>query len=118
MRYVCLVYSDEGELETLSAVELEALEQSFTTCEGGLSQSGRRLVSGRLQPAHTATTVRVRERKVVVADGPFADRPEQLAGFCLIEARDLNDAIRTASGMPSARLGAIEVRPVREREDA
>jgi hypothetical protein len=67
-----------------------------------------------LQPVHDATTVRVRDGRVVITDGPFAETREQLAGFYLVDARDLNDAIRVAARIPPARLGGIEVRPIRE----
>jgi hypothetical protein len=75
---------------------------------------GHYLGCHRLQPVDTATTVRVRNSKVTVTDGPFAETKEQLAGFCLIDARDLNEAIQVASRIPPARTGSIEVRPVRE----
>ncbi len=80
----------------------------------GLNRRGHRIASEALQPVGTAVTVRVRNGMLSVTDGPFAETKEQLAGFYLIEARDLNEAIRLASEIPPARIGCIEVRPVRE----
>jgi len=80
----------------------------------GLRQAGTLLAAEALQPIETATTVRVRNGKVSVIDGPFAETKEQLAGFYLIEARDLNEAIQVAAKIPPARAGSVEVRPVRE----
>jgi len=83
-------------------------------CGDGLRQSGMLLAAEPLYPVETATTVRVRNGKMTVTDGPFAETKEQLAGFYLIDARDLNEAIQVASKIPPAREGSIEVRPVRE----
>ena len=83
-------------------------------CGEGLRQSGLLIAAEALQPIATATTVRVRNGKVSITDGPFAETKEQLAGFYLIDARDLNDAIQVATKIPPAREGSIEVRPVRE----
>jgi hypothetical protein len=80
----------------------------------GLRNAGRCLAPEALQPVYTATTVRVRDGKVSIRDGPFAETKEVLAGFCLIDAADLNEAIQVASRMPPAVVGSIEVRPVRE----
>src|SRR6185369_12793953 len=83
-------------------------------CDKALRESGHCIASEALQPVSTATTVRVRGGRVSVSDGPFAETKEQLAGFYLIEARDLNEAIQQAAKIPPARVGSIEVRPVRE----
>jgi hypothetical protein len=80
----------------------------------GMRDSGYLIAAEALQPVETATTVRVRGGRVAVTDGPFAETKEQLAGFYLIEARDLNDAIQVAAKIPPAREGSVEVRPVRE----
>ncbi len=111
MKYVCLVYSDEHALHSLpeSPTDAECLEYA-----DGLEQSGHLLGGEPLQPIATATTVRVRTGRVSVTDGPFAETKEQLAGFYLIEAKDLNEAIRLASRIPPARVGSIEIRPTRE----
>jgi hypothetical protein len=82
-----------------------------------LEQSGHHIASSPLQPVRTATTIRVRNNNLTITDGPFAETKEQLAGFYLIEAVDLNEAIRLASRMPPARLGCIEIRPLKELAD-
>jgi hypothetical protein len=107
LKYLCLVYGEEREIGAMTDDECMAYDQ-------GLRKGGQCLASEALQPVRTATTVRVRKGKVAVRDGPFAETKECLAGFYLIEAADLNDAIRVASQMPPARVGSIEVRPVRE----
>lgn len=106
MKYLCLVYGEEKDIQTMDDHECLAFDQ-------GLRDSGRCVASEALQPIETATTVRVRHGKVTVSDGPFAETKEQLAGFYLVEARDLNEAIQLASKIPPARVGSIEVRPVR-----
>jgi hypothetical protein len=113
MRYFCLVYTDEAEWEALSSGSQVALRREGRDLEETLRRNGRCLASGRLEPVQTATTVRIRGGRVVFVDGPFAETREKLVGFYLIEARDLNEAIRTASRIPSAQFGSIEVRPVR-----
>ena len=107
MKYLCLVYLEE---EKLHAVP----DRECATCGEGLRSRGVLLAAEALQPVETATTVRLRSGKISVTDGPFAETKEQLAGFYLIEARDLNDAIQVASKIPPAREGSVEVRPVRE----
>ncbi|MGH7673284.1 MAG: YciI family protein [Gemmatimonadales bacterium] len=112
MKYLCLVYGDENELHTVPDRECLAYDDALRT-------SGRGLASEALQPAETAATVRVRNGKVSVTDGPFAETKEQLAGFYLIEARDLDEAIQVAAKIPPARVGSVEVRPIRPiRESA
>ena len=107
MKYLCLVYLEEAKLHNIGDGECAAYSS-------GLKNKGVLLGAEPLQPVETATTVRVRNGKVSITDGPFAETKEQLAGFYLIEARDLNDAINVASKIPPAREGSIEVRPVRE----
>ena len=80
-----------------------------------LRENGHYIAAEALQPVQTATTLRIRHGKVTTTDGPFAETKEQLGGFYLIDARDLNEAIRVASKIPPGRLGCIEVRPIRER---
>ncbi len=106
MKYLCLVYLDEQRLEEVPDSECVAFDT-------GLRADGRCLVSEALQSVNTATTVRVRNGRVAVTDGPFAETKEQLAGFYMIEARDLNEAIQIAARIPPARIGSIEVRPIR-----
>ena len=106
MKYACLVYLADDKLHSVPDSECLA-------CGEGLRQSGQMLGGEALQPTESATTVRIRNGKLAVTDGPFAETKEQLAGFYLIEARDLNEAIQIAAKIPPARTGSIEVRPVR-----
>ncbi len=114
MRYLCLIYDEEKKLDAMSKSESDAFMGEYFTFTEGIRKSGHYLGGEALQPVQTATTVRVRHGKVSTTDGPFAETKEQLGGFYLINARDLNDAIQVASKIPSARLGSIEVRPIRE----
>jgi hypothetical protein len=116
MRYLCLIYDEEKKLCAMSKGESETFMAEYFAFTEGIRQSGHYLGGEALQPVQTATTVRVRNGKVSTTDGPFAETKEQLGGFYLINARDLNDAIQVASKIPSARLGSIEVRPIMEFE--
>jgi hypothetical protein len=107
MKYLCLVYLSP---EKWSAVP----DRECAECGAGLRDGGKLLAAEPLHPVATATTVRVRNGRVTVTDGPFAETKEQLAGFYLVDARDLDEAIALASRIPPAREGSIEVRPVRE----
>jgi hypothetical protein len=107
LKYLCLVYGEENKIGAMTDDECMAYDQA-------LRKAGRCLASEALQPVRTAATVRVRKGKVSTRDGPFTETKECVAGFYLIEAADLNDAIEVASQMPPARVGSIEVRPVRE----
>lgn len=106
MKYLCLVYLDEKRLPDVP-------DADCVDFDAGLRDSGRCLASEALQSVQTATTVRIRDGRMSVTDGPFAETKEQLAGFYMIEAHDLNEAIQIASQIPPARVGSIEVRPVR-----
>src|SRR2546430_12659274 len=106
MKYLCLVYSEEKNLESVPDEECLAYDAT-------LRQSGHCVASEALQPVETATTVRVRNGKLSITDGPFAETKEQLAGFYLVDASDLNEAIQLAGKIPPARVGSIEVRPIR-----
>ncbi|MGQ0548136.1 MAG: YciI family protein [Armatimonadota bacterium] len=114
MRYLCLIYDEEKKLGTMSKSEGDAFMNEYGAFTEGIRKSGQFLGGEALQPVQTATTVRVRNGKVSTTDGPFAETKEQLGGFYLINAKDLNEAIQVASKIPSARLGSIEVRPIRE----
>jgi len=114
MKFLFTIYHDERVLEALAKEEMQALVDSALDYDETIRQSGHYIASNALQPARTARTLRVREGKVLVTDGPFAETREQLGGFFLIEARDLDEACEIASRFPPARLGFIEVRPVRE----
>ena len=107
MKYVCLVYLEGEKLHAVPDRECQA-------CGDGFRKSGLLVAAEALQPIEAAATVRIRNGALSVTDGPFAETKEQLAGFYLIEARDLNDAIQMAAKIPPAREGSIEVRPVRE----
>lgn len=114
MKYLCLVYLEEKNLNALSRNDRVALsDESMAYCEE-LQKNGQFIAASPLHPIETATTVRVREGKTSVTDGPFAETKEQLGGYYLIDVKDLNDAIRVASKIPPARLGSIEVRPIKE----
>ncbi len=107
MKYLCLVYMEKDKWHAVHDGECK-------TFGDGLRKTGVLHAAEPLHPVETATTVRVRNGRVSVTDGPFAETKEQLAGFYLIEALDLNEAINMASKIPPAREGSIEVRPVRE----
>jgi len=112
MRYLCLIYDEEKKLGGMSKTESDAFMGEYFAFTEGIRKSGHYVAGEALQPVQTATSVRVRSGKVSTTDGPFAETKEQLGGFYMIEARDLNDAIQIASKIPSARLGTVEVRPV------
>jgi hypothetical protein len=114
MKYLCLAYEEEEKLNALSRSEWDALRGETLTYVEALRNSGHLIVTEALQSARTGATVRVRSGKLSMTDGPFAETKEQLGGFFLIDARDLNEAIQVASRWPSARLGSIEVRPIEE----
>ncbi len=114
MKYLCLVYHEEAKVDALPESEYDAIVSEVLDYRKELRQSGHYITSSPLQSVQTATTIRVRNSKVSITDGPFAETKEQLGGFYLIEARDLNDAIRVAAKMPPARLGCIEVRPLKD----
>ena len=112
MQYILLIYSQENG-NPGGDVEQDVLRRygAFTQ---EVRDNGKLVTADRLQPTAAATTVRIRNGETLVTDGPFAETKEQLAGFYLIEARDLNDAIQVAAKIPPAREGSVEVRPVRE----
>jgi hypothetical protein len=114
MKYLCLVYFEEKTINAMTQAEWQALNEECVACGEDL-RAGNYMVGGNaLHPIATATTLRMREGKPIITDGPFAETKEQLAGYYLIEARDLNEAIQVASKIPPARLGCIEIRPIRE----
>jgi hypothetical protein len=115
MKYLCLIYSDPKIWEKMPKDELDQMLAAYMQFTGSIQESGHYREAARLQPSHTATTVRLREGQLSTTDGPYAETKEQLGGFYLIEARDLNEAIQVASRIPAARYGSVEVRPVMER---
>ena len=112
MRYLCLIYENEKNWETMPQAESEAVMNEYFAFTGDIQKSGKLVAGEALQPTPTATTVRVRNGKISTTDGPFVETKEQLGGFYLIEAKDLNEAIQIAAKIPSARYGGVEVRPV------
>ena len=111
MKYLCLVYSEEKLLERMT-------DDECMTYDAAMRRNGQCLASEALQRVHTATSVRVRGGKISITDGPFAETKEQLAGFYLVEAPNLDKAIELAAKIPPAQVGTIEVRPVRELMNA
>lgn len=114
MRYLCLIYFEEKDLNALSEAEVGTMTNQCLDYEDELRESGHFIAAEALEPVQTATTLRVRNGRTSMTDGPFAETKEQLGGFFLIDARDLNEAIQVASKLPQARLGSIEVRPIRK----
>lgn len=114
MKYLCLIYMDERQLDAMPAGDLNALNSEHLDLNDGLRKSGHLVEAEALQPARTTTCVRVRNGKTMITDGPFVETKELVAGFYLIEARDLDEAIALAARIPSARFGTVEVRAVRQ----
>ncbi len=114
MKYACLIYVDEAQYQKMSKVEVDKLNAEYFAFTDDIKKSGHHIAGDAFQTTQTATTVRVRNGKTSTTDGPFAQTKEQLTGYYLIEARDIDDAIRVASRIPDVRVGSIEVRPIME----
>ena len=114
MKYLCLIYDEEKTIAGMSKADSEAFMGEYFAFTDGIKKSGHYVGGEALKPVHTATTVRVRNGKMSTTDGPFAETREQLGGYYLIEAKDLNDAIQVAAKIPSARIGSVEVRPIED----
>jgi hypothetical protein len=114
LRYLCLVYEEAAKVDALLDHESAVIADEDLAYLGELQMSGHCVASAGLQSAETAVTVRVRNSLLIISDGPVVGTTERLGGVHLIEARDLNDAIRIAAKMPRARLGWVEVRPLKE----
>jgi hypothetical protein len=112
MQYLLLIYGEEKAWTEMSDAERNRMYGEYMTFTADIKQSGHWIGGNPLQPVHTATTVRVRDGKVSTTDGPFAETREQLGGYYLVEAKDLDEATRLAARVPGAKLGSIEVRPV------
>ncbi|AHG89684.1 YCII-related protein [Gemmatirosa kalamazoonensis] len=112
MKYVLLIYDDEKVWETMSPDESGAMMGEYFAFTKDIQDKGSYRAGEALQPIATATTVRVRGGKLQTTDGPFAETREQLGGFYLVDAENLDEAIAVAARIPSARIGSIEVRPV------
>lgn len=114
MKYLLMIYSDDSLLEALPAGEADAMMRGCFVHADELRSEGRLLDSQQLEPADTAKSVRIRNGRVAVVDGPFAETKEILGGFNLIEAADMDEAVRIASEFPWTRTGCVEIRPVRD----
>ncbi|ODR92161.1 YciI family protein [Sinorhizobium alkalisoli] len=117
MKYLCLVWCEEGTFEALSKEEQVQLDRNSLAYDEDLARRGHMVAAEALQPPSNSVVVRVRQAEISVTDGPFAESKEQIAGFILVEAKDLNEAIRIAAGIPLAKLGSIEVRPILDFDD-
>lgn len=117
MQYLALVYYEEAKMKQLSQSEWDAMNRECIGCVEKMQAGGHFLDGRPLQPVSTATTVRKRNGELKLSDGPFTETKEQLAGFYLLEARDMNEAIMLAEKIPPAAYGSIEVRPVRELKE-
>src|SRR5258706_4113175 len=118
MKYLCLIYDNEKEWQTFSKDVQDKYMGEYIAFGDSIKKSGQYVGANQLKPTSTATTVRSRNGKVSTTDGPYAETKEQLGGYYLIEAKDLNDAIQVASRIPSAQSRSIEVRPIVERASA
>ena len=114
MRYLCLIYDNEKQMASAPQAEQDAIIGEYMAFTEGIQKSGHLLGGEALQPVASATTVRIRNGKISTTDGPFAETKEQLGGYYLINAKDLNEAIQVAAKMPSARYGCVEIRPIME----
>ncbi|PIW62665.1 YciI family protein [Shewanella sp. CG12_big_fil_rev_8_21_14_0_65_47_15] len=114
MKYLALVYFQEAAMQQLSQQQWDELNRECIACGERLQLAGHYLGGNPLESVDTATTVRVRDGKLLTTDGPFAETKEQLAGYYLLEAKDLNEAVTLVAKIPPARYGCVEVRPVRE----
>ena len=112
MQYMLLIYDDEQLWERMSESERKAILDEYFQFSASIRESGNYVGSNALQPTGTATSVRVRGGETLVTDGPFAETKEQLGGYYLVEATDVDQAIQLAARIPSARFGTVEVRPV------
>jgi hypothetical protein len=117
MRYLCLIYHDESARDAISAAEWEAMLRAGIARQEEMLASGASLDGSALQPVRTAMTVRCANGRTSVTNGPFAETKEQLAGYVLIEAPDMEAAVREAATLPPGRFGAVEVRPLWETDD-
>jgi len=116
MKYLCLICAEKV-MEQMSEADAAAHYEEYVEFTKAVRKDGHFIGANRLAPASAATTVRVRDGKILTTDGPFAETKEQLGGYYLIEAKDLNEAIQVASRIPAVRFGCVEVRPVAEDSD-
>lgn len=114
MKFLCLIYEDQKQMQEMPKAEMDKLIAEYFAFTSDIQKSRHYVAGDALQPAHTPTTVRVRNQKVSTTDGPSVATKEQLGGYYVIEAKDRNDAIEVAARIPGARLGSVEVRPIME----
>lgn len=112
MKYLLLIYENEASLAGLSEAEQGKIFEEYMVYTKDIRKTGHYVAGEALQPISTATTVRVKNGKTLTTDGPFAETREQLGGFYMVEAKDLDEAIRLAARIPASRTGSIEVRPI------
>jgi hypothetical protein len=112
MKYLLLIYESEKAWEGISEADQGKIFQEYMDYTNGIKKKGNYIAGEALQPVSTATTVRVKNGKTLTTDGPFAETREQLGGFYMVEAKDLDEAIELAKGIPAVRTGCIEVRPI------
>jgi hypothetical protein len=112
MRYLLLIYENEADWAAIPEAEKGKIFEEYMAYSRRIRKNGNYVAGQALQPTSTATTVRVKNGKTLATDGPFAETREQLGGFYLVEAKDLDEAIALAAGIPGARMGSIEVRPI------
>jgi hypothetical protein len=112
MQYLLLIYDDESKSKSATQADQAAMMKEYGEFTASIVKTGNMKGGEALQPSSTATTVRLREGKTLTTDGPFAETREQLGGYYLVEAKDLDEAIKIAARIPSARSGSIEVRPI------
>jgi hypothetical protein len=112
MQYLLLIYGNEAHFGALSKTEQQKVDAEYTNFTKSIAQSGHLRGGNELQPTGKATTVRVRDKKNVVTDGPFAETKEQLGGYYLVEAKNLDEAVALAARIPGAKWGSIEVRGI------
>jgi len=114
MKYLCLIYSDETQWPRLPKADTEKMLGEYLEFGESIKKSGQYIGGNRLQPTSTAISIRIRNGQLSTTDGPFAETKEQLGGYYLIEAKDLNETIQIGSKIPGARFGCVEVRPIAE----
>ncbi len=114
MQYMLLIYGNEAAMNSVTDADRDAMFRSYREYSQTIIKTGNMLGGEALAPTSTATTVRVRDGKTLTTDGPFAETREQLGGFYLVEAKDLDEAAKLAARIPGAQVGSIEVRPVRQ----
>lgn len=118
MKYLCLIFSDESMIEAMPHSSYDALVDEHLDYDESLKRHGHYIASEALESTRMSAVVRVRNGNLSVTDGPYAETKEQLGGFYLVEARDLNEAIQLAAKIPAARMGGVEVRPIRTLDRA